>query len=62
MIELKVTMQQMTRVLRALEDLKQTVLRKNPTLFATMAEAYLDDLDRLRAEIDELLVGLKSAG
>jgi len=48
-----VTMTQMDRVIRALEDLRCKVLPENPQLFATMAEAPLDDLNRLRVELHE---------
>ena len=41
----------MERLLRALDDLKENVLPKDPALFAVMAEAPLDDLARLRNEI-----------
>jgi hypothetical protein len=55
---IRVTMQQMDRVLRALEDLRLTILPNNPQLFASMAEAPLDDLKRLRSEINEYVVDL----
>jgi len=45
------TLEQMERLLRALDDLKENVLPKDPILFAVMAEAPLDDLARLRTEI-----------
>jgi hypothetical protein len=48
-----VTMTQMEHVLGALEDLQRKVLPVNPQLFAAMAEAPLDDLNRLRAELRE---------
>lgn len=48
---LRVTMEQMQRVIRALDDLKLSVLQQNPQLFATMSQAPLDDLNRLRAEL-----------
>jgi len=48
---LRVTMEQMERLIRALEDLKENVLPKDPSLFATMAEGPLDDLQRLRHEV-----------
>jgi len=51
--QLKVTMEQLKRLLRALDDLRETVLPKDPQLFATMAEGPLDDLDRLRKEVRE---------
>ena len=49
--QLQVTMEQMGRLLRALDDLKRSLLPKNPQLFATMAEGPLDDLERLREEV-----------
>lgn len=49
--QLRITMQQMERLIRAIDDLKLNVLPQNPELFATMAEAPLEDLDRLRNEI-----------
>ena len=48
---LRVTMQQMERLIAALDDLKENVLPQNPRLFATLAEAPLEDLSRLRQEI-----------
>lgn len=48
---LRVTMQQMERLIAALNDLQESVLPENPQLFAVMAEAPLDDLSRLRAEL-----------
>ncbi len=56
--ELRVTMQQMERLIRALDDLKANVLPKNPELFATMAEAPLDDLGRLGTELSTFIQGL----
>jgi hypothetical protein len=56
--ELRVTMQQMERVIRALDDLKANVLPQNPELFATMAEAPLEDLGRLREELSQFLQDL----
>jgi len=52
---LRLTLQQMRRLLRALDDLKDTVLPKDPQLFAVMAEAPLEDLDRLRQEVEDFL-------
>ncbi len=52
----------MQRLLVALEDLKQTVLPKDPRLFATMAEAPLDDLAKIRDEISRHLSALKRTG
>ncbi|SFJ10193.1 hypothetical protein [Planctomicrobium piriforme] len=50
---LRVTMEQMERLLLALNDLKENVLPKDPGLFATMAEGPLEDLERLRKEVQE---------
>lgn len=52
-------MEQMERLIRALDDLKLNVLPQNPELFATLAEAPLEDLDRLRIEINGYVHELK---
>jgi hypothetical protein len=57
--QLRTTMQQMERLIRAIDDLKVNVLPQNPTLFATMVEAPLEDLDRLRDEVSGYLHELK---
>ena len=57
--QLWVTMEQMERLIRALDGLKANVLPRNPELFATMAEAPLEDLDRLRDEISGYVHELK---
>ena len=57
--QLRVTMQQMRRLLWALADLKEHVLSQDLKLFATMAEAPLEDLDRLRQEVESFLDQLK---
>ena len=57
--QLRITMQQMERLIRALDDLKENVLPHNPELFATMAEAPLDDLGKLRLEITGFVHELK---
>ncbi len=58
---LRVTLQQMQRLLCALDDLKEQVLPKDPKLFAVMAEAPLEDLDRLREEVEGILDQLQPA-
>ena len=55
MDRLQVTLEQMDRLLDALDDLKQNILPTNPTLFAAMAAGPLEDLGRLRGEIRECL-------
>ena len=57
--QLRVTMQQMRRLLWALADLKEQVLSQDPRLFANMAEAPLEDLDRLSQEVESFLDQLK---
>ena len=51
--QLRVTMEQMERLFQALDDMRENVLPRDPRLFALMAEAPLDDLNRMRAEISE---------
>jgi hypothetical protein len=53
--QLRVTLQQMGRLLSALEDLKKQVLPKGPGLFATMAEAPLEGLRQLRQQVERFL-------
>lgn len=57
--QLRTTLEQMERLIQALDDLKANVLPQNPELFATMAEAPLEDLDRLRDEISGCVRELK---
>ena len=59
---LKVTMEQMDRLIRVLDDLRENVLPKAPVLFATMAEGPLDDLEHLRREIRERVEELQPTG
>ena len=51
-VRLQITMQQMERLIAALDDLKENVLPKHPQLFAVLAEAPLEDLQRLRREVN----------
>ncbi len=53
--QLRVALEQMQRLLCALDDLKEEVLPKDPKLFAVMAEGPLEDLDRLRQEVQGVL-------
>jgi hypothetical protein len=46
--QLRVTMPQMRRLLWALAALKEQMLSQDLKVFVTMAEAPLEDLDRLR--------------
>ncbi|REK27384.1 MAG: hypothetical protein DWQ45_08165 [Planctomycetota bacterium] len=62
LLQLRTTLRQIERMLRALEDLQQTTLSKDPRLFAVMAEGPLEDLARLKEEVDSFLQELKPAG
>ena len=53
--QLRIALQQMGRLLSALEDLKEQVLPTDPKLFAAMAEAPLEDLERLRQQLEGFL-------
>jgi len=53
--QLRVALQQMGRLLYALADLKEQVLPQDPKLFAAMAEAPLEDLERLRQQVEGFL-------
>ena len=44
-------MEQMERLISALDDLRETVLPKDPQLFAVMSEAPLEHLSRMRQEL-----------
>jgi ribosomal 50S subunit-associated protein YjgA (DUF615 family) len=59
--QLRITMLQMERLLAALEDLREQVLPKDAALFAAMAEGPLDDLQRLRGEVNDYLRDLQPA-
>jgi hypothetical protein len=61
-VRLRATMQQMERLLLALQDLRESVLPKDPKLFAAMAEAPLEDLQRLRREIGGFVEEVKVGG
>ena len=52
---MRVSLEQMGRLILALEDLKENVLPKDPKLFATLAEGPLDQMSQIRLELDEYL-------
>jgi hypothetical protein len=54
-LQVKVTLEQMGRVVRALDGLQQDVGAANPKLFAVMSEAYIDLIGNLRRELEQLL-------
>jgi hypothetical protein len=45
---------------RALESLRERVLPKNPRNFEMFSEAYVDEINLLKAEINEYLVWKRS--
>jgi len=53
--QLRVGLQQLQRLMNALESLRREVLPNDPKLFGVLAEAPLDDIERLRQEIDSYL-------
>ena len=61
-LEFQVTLTQLDRLLRGLDDLRNTVLAQNPKLFATLSEGVLDDIERLRLELERYGSGEKVAG
>lgn len=60
--QIGISVQQLGRVIRALDSLMENVLPENPKLFGALAESCLEDLDRLRAEIERYLRATKTAG
>jgi hypothetical protein len=45
----------MIRLLGVLDDLKERVLPKDPNLFAVIAKALLEEVDRLRQAVEGFL-------
>ena len=59
MQQLRVTVEQMGRMLRALEDMRQSVPR-NPQLYSVLMEGPIDQMDKMREEMEEFLSDLES--
>jgi hypothetical protein len=53
--ELASTEAQLSRLERALAALKAAVYPKSPERFFLMAEAYVDEIQKLRQEIDDFI-------
>ena len=53
------TLEAMTKMIQVLEGLRNEGLEKNPQLFAVLAEAPLDELSRMKLEIDDHIQKLK---
>jgi hypothetical protein len=51
--KLRFSLEQIGRLFDELADLHGTVLRKNPNLFASKAEALLDEIEKSRRELVE---------
>ena len=56
---IRTTMEQLERLIRAVDDLKNTVLPNDPQLFAVMAEGPLEDLERLQLQIRDCVNNLE---
>ena len=56
---MQVSLEQIGLLIRAIEDLKENVLPKDPKLFAVLAEGPLDQMSRIRQEIDQYVGALK---
>lgn len=51
-VQFRVTLEQLGRLLRALDNLKDELLPQNPQLFAAMSEGVIEDIGRLRTELE----------
>lgn len=60
MVRIQTTINRMKGMTEALESLCDEMMTKNPRLFATLAESPLEDLRRMRDELDQLLEPLKN--
>ena len=56
------TLQQLGTLLAGLEDLQRTILPVNATLYAVQAESVMEDIRRLRTELEQYCATLKLAG
>jgi hypothetical protein len=52
--------EQMGRMQRVLESFQRDILPKNPKNFAVFAEGPLDEIGKLRAEIDDYITRLET--
>ena len=57
-----ITLSKLGSLLEGLESLQQTILPENPTLYAIQAESVMEDIRRLRLELEEYSTTLKVAG
>ena len=61
-VQFRVTLEQLGRLLRALDNLKVEILPQNPQLFAAMSEGVIEDIGRLRSELEEYANRLTAVG
>lgn len=57
-----VTLKKLGNLLAGLEDLQRTVLPVNATLYAVQAESVMEDIQRLRKELEQYSSTFKVAG
>jgi hypothetical protein len=58
MVKIRVTVQRLKGMAEALESLSDD-MEKNPKLFAALAESPLEDMRRLRDELDHYIAEIK---
>jgi len=54
-LELQASQQWLSGMERILEGLRQTLLPKNPKLYELMSERYVEEIVKVRREIDDYL-------
>ena len=60
--QFEVTLKKLGSLLDGLEELQQKLLPENATLFAVQAESVMEDIRRLRQELEDYSSSLKVAG
>ncbi len=60
--QFEVTLKKLGSLLEGLEDLQRNLLPQNATLFVVQAESVMEDLRRLRQELEDYTSSLKVAG
>lgn len=51
--QFQITLEHLAKFLEGLEVLQQTVLPTNPTLYRVLAESAIEDIRRLRTELQD---------
>jgi len=57
-----VTLQKLGSLLEGLEDLQRSVLPTNASLYGLLAESVMEDIRRLRQELQDYSSSFKAAG